>query len=611
MAAEPGPKPSKVGTPVESAGGITRLHLSGKGLRKASPQRLQEWLEKASSVPVHEVFKQGPWTYAFVQVNSGDAARFRESVHGAEFEEHHVSVSETRSRGGDKRAQEGEDQEPPAKKQRTSDETAAAAQMPRLKELKERAKLRKVHKRRESVVAKSCPLMEEPYDRQLVIKADNTKTAVRGMLKQVARACETSQLPPPEWTQHDWSRALKAPPGCGCHLRSPIGCPSEGLLGYRNKCEFTIALNEAGEEDLGFVLEAGEDGVVVADVSDVPPVPQQMKALCAALRDCIRASPFAVFDRRNDVRLGVWRVVTVRMTPSGDILVLVQTTTLSERYRKWVGELLVDALVTKQQLGVVSIYLQFSDDLTDAAKNEAPLFHIHGQEAIMMPLLGSVFALGPLSFWNPNTSTNAALYAQALDWLQVDEHTVLLDVCCGIGTYALLAAARGCKEAIGVDVSAADVEEARKNAKRLGVKNASFHVGKVEDVLPRLLGDMDTDAKVYAVIDPPRPGVHWKALNAMRRCHSLQRIVYVSCNPDSLAENAAKLSMPDEDDPFVPVQAVPVDTFPHTLQYEVIMHLERASKVPDPRSTGASQDAGPDGQGDAPQEPCEVPAEVA
>jgi len=234
------------------------------------------------------------------------------------------------------------------------------------------------------------------------------------------------------------------------------------------------------------------------------------------------------------------------------------------------------------ELGVVSIFLQANDGLTDAARPDAPLFHVYGERSIIMPLLGLSFALGPLSFWNPNTATNCALYEKALEWLCPQRDAIILDVCCGIGTYALLSAARRCKEAIGVDLSEADVESARQNAALNGIANVSFRCGKVEDVLPPLLGDLDTSAKMYAVIDPPRPGVHRRALNAMRRCLSIQRIVYVSCNPDSLAEDAARLCMPDEEDPFIPVRAVTVDTFPHTLQFEMIMHLERTSMVANP-----------------------------
>lgn len=110
-------------------------------------------------------------------------------------------------------------------------------------------------------------------------------------------------------------------------------------------------------------------------------------------------------------------------------------------------------------------------------------------------------------------------------------------------------------------------------------------VGKAEDILPKLLQELDPNMRTSAVVDPPRPGLHSTVLRALRSCSQLSRIVYVSCNPDSLVEDVIKLTMPSEndEDPFIPVRAVAVDMFPHTLHCEMILLLERSSKVKDPR----------------------------
>jgi len=84
-------------------------------------------------------------------------------------------------------------------------------------------------------------------------------------------------------------------------------------------------------------------------------------------------------------------------------------------------------------------------------------------------------------------------------------------------------------------------------------------------------------------VDPPRAGLHHTVTAALSRCTQLNRIVYVSCNPESLAEDVVRLTMPSEiHEPFVPVKAVAVDMFPHTLHCEMVLLLERASLVAAP-----------------------------
>jgi len=282
-----------------------------------------------------------------------------------------------------------------------------------------------------------------------------------------------------------------------------------------------------------------------------------------------------------------------RLSPLGQMLVLVQTTTLSkdDHYRFTVQ--LVEALTTAG-LGVVSIYLQFNDDVSDVARPDAPLHHLHGQPRLLMPLLGLNFEIGPLSFFQANSTTCEALYETAIDWLKPNDASLVLDVCCGVGTIGLCAARR-CPRVVGIELVSEAVESARQNAALNGIENATFHVGKAEDVLPELLKELDsTQGQVCAIVDPPRPGLHHQITTALRRCAQLARIVYISCNPDSLVDDVIRLTMPQESsgEAFVPVRAVAVDMFPHTFHCEMVMLLERSSRVTDPRPT-ASEPAQP------------------
>jgi len=566
------------------------LHVSCRDFARVSGEKLKQWLSKMSPVSLQKVFKLNQWNYAFVTVLPEDVPGFRGTIDGLTYRKSAVSVNDGHPRDtNNRRPKCAQGDEPSAKRQKVKD--FPVGYVPTLKDIKDRIKQCKSSGTKEgSVVQKSAPLLEYPYETQLTMKGTYVKSAVRAFTKQVKRRCEDKGEEPPPWTTAEWSISSQAPIGCCCPLEPPIGTAADHRCGYRNKCEFTIGKTEAGDSDVGFVLGILGDGdQIVASCEDVPHVPAVMKRLCAVVRKCVSASPFAVFDRRRNAKTGVWRLVMARLSPTGDMLVLLQTATLSEEDRSRLTGPLVSAL-TSADLGVVSVYLQFNDEVTDAARPDAPLLHIHGAPQLRMPLLGLGFEIGPLSFFQANTATCGALYETALQWLR-PAGAVVLDVCCGVGTIGLCAAGR-CRQVIGVELVPEAVESARRNAALNGIENASFHLGRAEDVLPEVLHELGSSAsEVCAVVDPPRPGLHHAVTTALRSCAQLSRIVYVSCNPDSLVEDVLRLTVPQDSDadPFVPVRAVAVDMFPHTLHCEMVLLLERASRVPDPRGGPASE----------------------
>merc|ERR1711971_1090714 len=140
----------------------------------------------------------------------------------------------------------------------------------------------------------------------------------------VRTKCEDEDREYPAWTTPEWSAGLGAPHGCPCPLDEPIGTPATSLEGYRNKCEFTIGLNEAKEAEVGLVARAlADSSLQVASCQDAPHVPTPMKQLCLAVRDVVRASPFPVYERRRGAKDGVWRLLMARLSTAGEMLVLV------------------------------------------------------------------------------------------------------------------------------------------------------------------------------------------------------------------------------------------------------------------------------------------------
>jgi tRNA (uracil-5-)-methyltransferase len=232
----------------------------------------------------------------------------------------------------------------------------------------------------------------------------------------------------------------------------------------------------------------------------------------------------------------------------------------------------------------------------DAAPGSAAAAPAPADGALHETLLGLRFRVSPTAFCQTNTAGAEALYDVVGEWAAggapadgapadgAPADATLYDVCCGAGTIGL-SLARRFAAVVGVDICAPAVADAVANAVRAGAVNATFHAGRAEDVLPPLLRAAAARAggggAAVAVVDPPRAGLHRSVLAALLAAPGLDRLVYVSCNVDSLAVDAAALCAPGAHPgaprPFVPRRALAVDLFPHTKHVEAVLLLERAA----------------------------------
>ena len=151
---------------------------------------------------------------------------------------------------------------------------------------------------------------------------------------------------------------------------------------------------------------------------------------------------------------------------------------------------------------------------------------------------GITFAISPLSFYQVNPVQTQKLYARALDFAGLQGHETVWDLYCGIGTISLfLAKAVPQGKVVGVEIVPEAVENARENAKLNGFENVSFRCGAAEDVAPGLLEKYGADV---VVVDPPRKGCDGSLLETMVSM-APEKIVYVSCDPATLARDVKRL----------------------------------------------------------------------
>ena len=185
---------------------------------------------------------------------------------------------------------------------------------------------------------------------------------------------------------------------------------------------------------------------------------------------------------------------------------------------------------------------------------------------------GITFAISPLSFYQVNPIQTEKLYSLALEYAGLTGEETVWDLYCGIGTISLFMAQ--CAKAVyGVEIVPQAIEDARKNAERNHIENATFYVGKAEEVLPRLYEEEHIFADVICV-DPPRKGCDEACLNTIIKM-APQRIVYVSCDSATLARDLKYLC----ENGYEIRKVRAVDQFGQTVHVETVVLLSH--KKPD------------------------------
>ncbi|HVO32853.1 MAG TPA: methyltransferase domain-containing protein, partial [Elusimicrobiota bacterium] len=177
------------------------------------------------------------------------------------------------------------------------------------------------------------------------------------------------------------------------------------------------------------------------------------------------------------------------------------------------------------------------------------------------------FRVSPYSFFQTNTQATEQLYGLLADWASSVGGGALVDLYCGSGGITL-SLAGGFDRAVGIDSNREAIEDAVFNAGQNGVSNVEFVTGDVLDFVKKLPASKLAVQLSAVVVDPPRPGLHPKALQALIGLNP-PRLAYVSCNPESLARDLASLA------PLYRIRSVqPVDLFPQTPHVETVALME-------------------------------------
>ncbi|MFN2431838.1 MAG: 23S rRNA (uracil(1939)-C(5))-methyltransferase RlmD [Gemmatimonadota bacterium] len=337
--------------------------------------------------------------------------------------------------------------------------------------------------------------------------------------------------------------------------------PAEGMAEpwlYRNKMEFGIAARR-GTPVIGLRERGRFDAVF--DLEECPIFSRHAGPLTAAVEAHARAAGYTVYDPRRHA--GFLRHLLVRESENtDDLLVALVTSPGPLDEAGLVAELLRAAPVTS----VWHVVTASRANVVEFGESRL----LHGRARITELIPPVRFEFGPEAFFQTNTRMAETLYARVREAAALSAGETLVDLYCGIGAFALYLA-RDAGRVLGLEAVASAVADARHNAALNGVTNAEFHVADDRRGFPAHLGSRAPGSVDALLLDPPRAGVHARTLEAVCRL-AAPRLLYVSCNPASLARDLALLSAS-----YAVERVRPFDLFPHTPHVETLVTLRLAA----------------------------------
>ncbi len=333
--------------------------------------------------------------------------------------------------------------------------------------------------------------------------------------------------------------------------------PSPDQFYYRNKMEFSCDIGRGENESEALVLGLHHRGRFdrTFNVQRCHLQTEVSNRIVRFVRDWTLGHNLPAYDLI--AHEGVLRYVVVRDAKNtGQAMVTIQTAEheFPQRY-----DLVSDLLEAVPE--ITTVVWVVNPTITNIARGEIREI-LHGPGYIVELVLGRRFRINPGAFFQTNTRQTEALYRAAIEAADLDGSETLLDLYCGAGTIGICAADR-VREVIGIDIEKESIDAAAVNAELNDVTNCTFYHGDAHKVM-----DGDEFQKHnfgVLIIDPPRAGMHPKALKAIMAIRA-PKLVYISCNPATFARDAAELR-----EVGYRLEGVrPFDMFPHTMHIELV-----------------------------------------
>lgn len=331
-------------------------------------------------------------------------------------------------------------------------------------------------------------------------------------------------------------------------------------LNYRNKAQYPVGILD-NRVVIGFYANRTHE--IIPSESCMIQHPRGVE-LANLIKDFIIQKGIPIYDEKTGK--GVIRHIVTRVGfATGETMIIVVANT----DRLPFGNELVDYVKQKAPI-ITSIIHNINKKNTNVILGEENIV-LYGKDHIIDQIEKYKFKISPLSFFQVNPLQTEVLYKQVVKYAELTGSEIVFDLYSGIGTISLFLSEKA-KKVYGIEVVEDAVKDAVENAKLNCISNVEFIAGEVEKVVPDLKARGISPDVV--ILDPPRKGCEKELLGVISEIQP-KRIIYVSCNPSTLARDLKILDGLG----FKTEEVQPVDMFPHTYHVECVVLLKRKSSL--------------------------------
>ena len=338
----------------------------------------------------------------------------------------------------------------------------------------------------------------------------------------------------------------------GIEILETIG--AENPLHYRNKMQFPV--NKIGGKLIIGCYARGSHKIVDTDSCLIQRA--GMDEALTAVKKILDKYNISAYD--EDTHRGVLRHVMSRIGFNGELMIVLITATKNLPSEKNIVSAILHALpkVTSIQQNIQT----YHNNVILGRETKI----LYGKPTIKDKIGKLTFNISARSFFQVNTAQAEILYNVALKFAELTGRETVIDAYCGIGTITLFLA-KSARKVYGIEIVPTAIEDAKKNARENNIRNAEFIAGDTVKIIPRLYRE-GVRADVV-IVDPPRAGCDKKVLEIFAAMNP-QKIIYVSCNPATLARDLAILNELD----YITEKIQPVDMFPYSSHIESVALIQ-------------------------------------
>jgi 23S rRNA (uracil1939-C5)-methyltransferase len=340
--------------------------------------------------------------------------------------------------------------------------------------------------------------------------------------------------------------------------------PSDRIYGYRNKMEFSFSDRcwlpaekyAKGEREGGFGLGLHMPGTFfkVMDIDACLLQHDTGNFILNEVKRYVKESGVPVYGLKD--HRGFWRFLTLRYSTAFDEWLINLVT--SEEDRAAVMPLAESLFKVTDRIKTVVNNINTRKAAIASGEREIIL---SGEGYIRDRIGPHTFQVSANSFFQTNSSGAATLYEKVVEYAEPEGHEVVLDLYCGTGTIPIFLSKKA-KEVIGMEIVGAALQDAERNCISNNALNCRFMLGDIRETLPDIRFKPDV-----LIIDPPRAGIHEDILKGIMSM-AVKKVVYVSCNPATMARDIGRMS-----DRYLVKEIQPVDMFPHTYHIEAVAKM--------------------------------------